>query len=63
MEHTCEPIATIDYRAEYERLKMDCAALSVENDNLRHAVNALERDNAIMRGQLDIVNLIFGGDR
>ena len=63
MEHTCEPTATIDYRAENERLKMDYAALSVENDNLRHVVNALERDNATMSAQLDIVRLIFGGDR
>lgn len=66
----------IDYQAEYDRLRAlnhdlseQAAALTQKNEAmaahiecLSNTIRSLERDNAIMRGQLDVVNLIFGGN-
>ena len=50
-------------REEITALTQKCEGLAAHIECLSSTVRALERDNAIMRGQLDMVNLIFGGDR
>lgn len=53
----------LDYHVEYNKLLEECHILTDKNEYLAHTVSALERDNAILRAQLDMVHLIFGGNR
>ena len=66
----------IDYQAEYDRLRalnhdlseqvvvltQKIEGMAAHIECLSNTIRSLERDNAIMRGQLDVVNLIFGGN-
>lgn len=60
-----EPVCSggFDYHAEYNKLLKECQMLTEKNECLAHTVSALERDNATLRAQLDMVHLIFGGNR
>ena len=55
------PCATIDYRAENDRLRKELEYQTERAETLTHTVAALNRDNDILIAQLDIVHLIFGG--
>lgn len=56
------PCATIDYRAENDRLRKELEYQTERAETLTHTVAALNRDNAILGAQLEIVRLIFGGN-
>ena len=56
------PCATIDYRAENDRLRKELEYQTERAETLTHTVAALNRDNAIPGAQLEIVRLIFGGN-
>lgn len=56
------PCGEIDYRAENERLHKELAYQTERAETLTHTVAALNRDNAILGAQLEIVRLIFGGN-
>ena len=55
------PCATIDYSADNERLRKELEYQTERAETLTHTVAALNRDNAILSAQLEIVRLIFGG--
>ena len=50
-----------DYEAEYRRLCEENQKMSMEIQDMQNYFGAMERNNAIMKAQLDIVYLIFGG--
>lgn len=50
-------------REEMTALAQKCEGLAAHIECLSSTVRSLERDNAIMIAQLDIVRMIFGGDR
>ena len=56
------PCATIDYRADNERLRKELEYQTERAETLTRTVAALNRDNAILGAQLEIVRLIFGGN-
>ena len=60
-EENSIPCATIDYRADNDRLRKELEYQTERAETLTHTVAALNRDNAILSAQLEIVRLIFGG--
>jgi FtsZ-binding cell division protein ZapB len=53
---------SLNYEAEYEVLKEKNMVLSMDLEESRNAVENLQIQNSILKAQLDIVRLIFGGD-
>ena len=58
-----EKCCSLNYEAEYRRMCDLCEKLRCENDYLRKDKDAMETEFVRMRAQLDIVYLIFGGNR
>lgn len=56
------PLSSLDYEAEYEVLKEENMVLCMDLEESRNAVENLQIQNSILKAQLDIVRLIFGGD-
>lgn len=57
-EKECE-----DLRAENKKLKADNDKLAAESLYLQSVVSTTTRENEILRAQLDIIHLIYGGNR
>ena len=53
---------SLDYEVEYEVLKEKNMVLCMDLEESRNAVENLQIQNSILKAQLDIVRLIFGGD-
>ena len=53
---------SLDYEAEYEVWKEKNMVLCMDLEESRNAVENLQIQNSILKAQLDIVRLIFGGD-
>lgn len=60
IDTTC---AMPDFRAEAERLQERVDELRAENVYLQSVVSTTTRENEILRAQLDIIHLIYGGNR
>lgn len=50
-----------DWESEYHRMCEENQKMSMEIQDMQNYFGAMERNNAIMKAQLDIVYLIFGG--
>ncbi|MBQ9733947.1 MAG: hypothetical protein IJV74_06910 [Clostridia bacterium] len=53
----------LDYEAEYNKLREENACLKHELEGLKTYCEMREDELSRLRAQLDIVYLIFGGDR
>lgn len=51
----------MDYKAEYERMCAEMAKLEEVNKALREEAKYRENEAKIMRAQINMVELIFGG--
>ena len=63
-------VGALDYKAEYERILMFNAELNdmvskltCENEHLKATLSNVTRNSEIMAAQLDIIHLIYGGNR
>ena len=53
--------AGLDYESEYKRLRAEKEKLEQENRYLKDQVSRIENDARVMRGKINMVELIFGG--
>jgi hypothetical protein len=56
-----EVLPMYDFKEECDRLREENRALMHQNEKLRYELNEMETEMAVLRGQIDIVRLIFGG--
>ena len=57
------PCTMPDFRAEVERLQERVDKLTCENEYLKATLSNVTRNSEIMAAQLDIIHLIYGGNR
>lgn len=62
MEHK-EQVCSLDFVSEYEKIRDLNKKLTCEIEELKAQHNYMESEFERMRAQLDIVYLIFGGNR